>query len=142
MAFKKRSLCSMKVLYCIFFATNNCFVFVYQGNSVCQALKELYNEMSTSEDMSHPGYWGGIILVGRDVFVDVKSVRKKALEHTIHKSTQRIRSSVTMNDNRLDLDGNLALICSDLSSIFVLPCESFLHYIKILLVSYFALEKQ
>ena len=66
--------------------------------------------MSASEDMSHPGYWGGIILVGKDVFVDVKSVRKRAMEHVINESTQKIRNSVTMDDNRLDLDGNSTLI--------------------------------
>lgn len=61
--------------------------------------------MSTSEDMSHPGNWGGVIFVGRDTYVDVKTARRKALEDTIDKSSELIRGSVCLGDDRIDIDG-------------------------------------
>ena len=66
--------------------------------------------MSASDDMSHPGYWGGVILLGKDIFVDIRTVRRKALEHTVDKSTQHFRNSVSIEDNKVDIDGiNLLL---------------------------------
>ena len=62
--------------------------------------------MSASEDMSHPGYWGGVILVGRDTYVDIQTVRRKALENAIDSSTSLVRSSACIGDGKIDIDGN------------------------------------
>ena len=62
--------------------------------------------MNVSEDMSHPGYWGGVVLVGRDVFIDVRTVRKNALEHTVNEVTQLTRNSLSFENNKMTIDGN------------------------------------
>ena len=73
---------------------------------MCQALRMIYQELNVSEDMSHPGYWGGVVLVGKDVFVDVRTIRKNALEHAVNEVTQLTRNSVSFGDNEMAIDGN------------------------------------
>ena len=81
--------------------------FAFQGKSVRQSLQTIYNEMSTSEELSHPGYWGGIISVGGDTKIDIRNVRRKAQEKAISDGTGLIRSSVCLKELEHGFDGRL-----------------------------------
>lgn len=65
--------------------------------------------MSDSEDTSHPGYWGGVVLIGRDISVDIRSVRRKELENAIDKSSDMVRGLVCSTDEKIDIDGMVLL---------------------------------
>ena len=75
--------------------------------------------MSTSEELSHPGYWGGIILVGGDTMVDIRNVRRKAQERAINHGTGLIRSSVCLKELEHSFDGRLKVS----RELFEMICE-------------------
>ena len=65
----------------------------------------IYKEMSSSEKFNHPGYWGGIVLVGRDTTLDIRAIRSRALEECINQGTALIRRFVCQNDAAVDFSG-------------------------------------
>eukprot|EP00794_Sanderia_malayensis_P015774 gene15774-17366_t len=62
-----------------------------EGHSVSQSLQIIYTTMSNSKDHRHPGYWGGIVHVGRDAKLDIHSMRKNELKRTIDEGTSSLQ---------------------------------------------------
>ena len=77
---------------------------------MAQSLRCIYNEMDSCEKLNHPGYWGGIIHVGRDVCIDVKTLRRKALEKTIDNGSGLVRESVCLMEANMTFEGWLRLM--------------------------------
>eukprot|EP00795_Rhopilema_esculentum_P010358 gene10358-19059_t len=75
-----------------------------KGNSVAQALRHIYNEMDSCEKLNHPGYWGGIIHMGRDVCIDIKTLRRKALEKAIDNGSGLVRESVCLMEANMTFE--------------------------------------